>query len=237
MIEKKYPVHPFSNGVTKDNAKKLMASYLAMSEAFPYIQAASASTIIKNAIVMNKPIDSRMAKMFSVGAFLSFDETGGNYLLRTKGMKSLHEILEVEENFHSKLLEKDMRRLFKEVVLPDYSSPTKQYLFSLQKSLSSTDLVVRSASMVAFELHAGAMIDALWKTLSNLYEIDRSKLTYFNIHVGGNDPGEKYHQETTQEMIRQVVSTSKSMQFFNCFLKEYGKHINWCENIKKGSSK
>lgn len=55
--------------------------------------------------------------------------------------------------------------------------------------------------MVAFETHAGQMIDALWKSISDLCHLDRDSLSYFRTHVGGADPAEPYHIKMTAESI------------------------------------
>jgi hypothetical protein len=226
-----HPVHPFSNCITQENAKKVMSNYLAMSEAFPYIQAAAANSVLEKAIITNQPINENMAKMFAVGAFLSWDEVGGHYLMMSEGKKSLEKILNIKKQFHSKLLEKDLEVLFSEKIKPDYSGPTKDYLFRLRSSLGSTDEIHRCAALIAFELHAGQMIEALWNSLGRIYKIDKDRLTYFRIHVGGDEPAEIYHQKMTEALMNQIVPIRKVDLFFSKFTDEYVRHIKWAEKI------
>ena len=89
LIEKNYAVHPFQTLVRKDNEQAVLAHYLAMSEAFPFIQAGAYRNLILQCIKRNQGISESVEKTFVVGSFLSFDETGGNYLLRTEGISAL----------------------------------------------------------------------------------------------------------------------------------------------------
>jgi hypothetical protein len=41
IVSEKFSIHPFQNGISKENIEPVMARYLAMSLAFPYLQAAA----------------------------------------------------------------------------------------------------------------------------------------------------------------------------------------------------
>src|SRR5690606_5996053 len=134
-------------------------------------------------IESNKGAAKEMEQTFVVGAFLSFDETGGLYGLRTQGISYLPRILETR-NFHASLLKADAERILGDKILPEYDVATRVYLKGLMSDLGAFDAVHRCAAMVAFEMHAAQMIDALWGSLASVYpEIDKESLTYFRLHV------------------------------------------------------
>ena len=86
--------------------------------------------------------------------------------------------------------------------------------------------------MVAFENHAGIMIDSFWHSLSNLYNINKDSLIYFKVHVGGSDPAEPYHIEMTERMVSKIVQDKKRNEFINEFINAYALNYNWCDSIK-----
>ncbi len=119
-----------------------------------------------------------MEETFVVGAFLSFDETGGNYGLRTQGVSFLPQLLETQTHFHASLLKKDTQILFGKESTPNFDEATKKYLKQLLADLGAKDPVRRCAAMVAFEMHAGQMIQALWDSVVKLHpSIKKESLT------------------------------------------------------------
>ena len=229
VVLKSFAVHPFSDHITKGNIRSLLCCYFAMSQAFPYIQAGAYRNLILDCISKNISVPKSMEESFVVGAFLSFDETGGNYLLRTKGIQALPEILDTDIHFHASLLKKDIQSIFGKELQPDYSAATQEYLHALLEDLGSKDPVRRSAAMVAFEMHAGQMIEALWTSLSKLYpEKDKDSLEYFKVHVGGDDPQEEYHKMLTQKMVESVVFSDDKSVFVKEFTECYAKNYKWC---------
>jgi len=86
--------------------------------------------------------------------------------------------------------------------------------------------------MVAFEAHAASMIDALWSTVSDIYGASKDDLTYFKVHVGGDDPAEAYHVQMTQAMVQESVKMDEWERFVYEFAKSYQANLRWCEAIK-----
>lgn len=233
LIEEKFPEHPFCTFLTKDNALNVMKRYFAMSEAFPYIQAGAYHNLIETAIKENRPITTDVEKTFVVGSFLSWDETGGNYLLRKEGMKGLPQILNTRQQFHSNLLRTDLIKIFGNPLEPDYCSVTRPYLLELMKRLGSENPIERCAMMVAFEMHAGRMIEGLWNSLVNIFNVKKEELTYFEIHVGGDDPAEEYHIKMTKKMIQNLITENHWEDFIKAFIDSYRLNYEWCRNICK----
>lgn len=234
LTEKQFPSHPFSTSVTIKNARSVLKSFAAMSEAFPYCQAGAYKDLILRIIDTNTKVTSDLEKTFVVGAFLSFDETGGNWLLRTKGIVALPELLNTHLNFHASLLKRDAATIFGEELTPDYCEPTKIYLKALLADLGDIDPVRRCAAMVAFEMHAGQMIEALWSSLVVAYpDIDKESLSYFKTHVGGDDPQEVYHKQLTQKLTSSLVPRERREEFLKQFISCYALHAKWCQEIAK----
>ncbi len=232
IVASHFEIHPFATGLTKENAKHVMRCYLAMSEAFPYIQAGAHRDLLMDAIRRNVPMEPKMEKTFVVGSFLTWDETGGQYLLKTEGISALPKILDTR-NFHSRILKKDLATIFKEKIEPNYCTHTHCYLTALGRKLGVYNHTERCAMMVAFELHAGQMIEALWHSLSTELELNKEDLEYFKIHVGGDDPGEAYHIEMVKNLMQSIVDEEHKSQFFTYFKRCYHMNIEWCKAICK----
>lgn len=234
IIQERYSIHPFAKGVSHENAQVVLRHYYAMSQAFPYLQAGAYKDLILNCINKNIGMSRETEETFVVGAFLSFDETGGNWLLRTEGISALPKVLNTKENFHASLLEKDLITLFGKKQNADFSGPTGLYLKTLLKDLGNKNHVSRCAAMVAFELHAGNMIEALWSSVSQLHpEIPKESLKYFETHVGGDDPQEEYHKQLTKKMTESLVPKDKTTLFLKEFIRCYELNLNWCNDICK----
>lgn len=232
VIRNDYAIHPFRRGVDRQNLEKVLGAYFAMSQAFPYIQAGAYRDLILSCINTNQEVPEDMDGSFVVGAFLSFDETGGNFHLRTNGIKALPEILNTKDLFHAALLKKDIKSLIGVELKPNYSGATRDYLLNLMIDLGSADPVKRCATMVAFEMHAGEMIEALWDSLERLYpEVDKDSLEYFRVHVGGDDPQEEYHKLLTKRMLSRFVSSTDREELLKKFNVSYRTHFQWCAEI------
>jgi hypothetical protein len=231
VLEQEFPVHPFEQGTEASNFEALMGNYLAMSQAFPYLQAGSQKDMIFHVMDnnMDVPLDVEITSV--VGNFLSWDETGGNYILRVKGIEALPQILNTHKHFHSAMLKHDIEYIFQKEIPPMYSDITRTYLKSLYAGLASLDPVVRCAYMVSFEAHAERMITNLWNLLENRFEVDKEKLSYFRAHVGGDDPAEVYHVATTQGMVERIVPADQFDRFLGEFKKSYNLHVTWCAAI------
>lgn len=230
LVESRYPAHAFASEVGKHNVRDVMERYYAMSQAFPFLQAGASKDLVFRRLDEGQAIDTAIEITTAVGAFLVADETGINAVL-AKGIQSLPEILDTNGNFHANLLRSDLRRLFRTEVSPNYDAETRIYLKRLFEGLASSDTVERCAEMVAFESHAGRMIEALWGSLAHLFpDVEKDELEYFRVHVGENG-AEPFHQEMTARMIERLVQTSDLNRFFGAFDDAYRRNCEWCAAI------
>lgn len=232
IIEAEFPVHPLSFGIDEHNVTAVLGDYLAMSQAFPFLQAGAQKNLILHSMEHNVDVAAQVELTAVVGSFLCWDETGGHAVVRQSGNPGLPSALNTKTNFHSNLLKKDIRRLLGADVLPNYSKKTKTYLSRLLLWLETYDHITRCACMVAFEAHAGIMIDALWGSLVRLYGVDKDELLYFKTHVGGADPAEPYHIEMTERMVSEIVPDTQMACFFDDFRESYALNYEWCAAIK-----
>ena len=225
--------HPFKSQDSYHNTENLLAHYLAMSLAFPYLQAGSQANYILNIIEQNSDIPREFEKTSVVGNFLSWDETGGLFVLEQQGKPALAKILETQKWFHGNLLRNDLRTLFGRDIKPNFSDPTKTYLQALFSGLGHTCHITRCAYMLSFENHAFAMIDALWETLASRYSdrIEKNGLVYFNCHVGGDDPAEIYHTEMTAKLLEDIVEPQSLDTFIEAYKYALKLHIDWCSQL------
>lgn len=128
-------------------------------------------------------------------------------------MAGVSDILNTDVNFHANILKRDLHTIFGHSVIPKYGENTRLYLENLLENLSSPDAVERCATMVSFELHANQMIVSLWRTLTNTFPgFSKNDLRYFYMHVGGDDPAEKYHVEMTEKMISIIVDDEEKQK-------------------------
>lgn len=229
-------IHPYLNGVNLGNVCKVFANYLAMSQAFPYLQSGSQRALVLNQIDNNLDLTEKVQTTTVVGDFLSWDETGGNYVIKSMGNDGLLEMLNTKTYFHSEMFRVDAANLLGvsvESVKPDFSTVTTMYLKHLLSGLESIDDVRRCACMVAFESHANLMIDSLWGAVSVLFNVDKNRLPYFYVHVGGDDPAEAYHVAMVCAMIEKIVDSDKIDHFKNCFSEYWQSNIKWCSDVCK----
>lgn len=229
LIEDFYPEHPFSNIPAHVNFEALMAEYLAMSQAFPYLQAGSQKDLFWHYMENNEDVPQNIELTSVVGNFLCWDETGGLYPTVSSGMKALPRILETHR-FHYNILKKDLNTLFSKDVKPNYSAQTKKYLIELFDLLAEPCPIKRTACMVSFESHANRMITSLWKSLAAQFKIEKNKLTYFALHVGDN-PAEIFHVQMTRNLIQKIVNKNQFDEFKEAFLSSYYLNHAWCETI------
>ncbi|HMT27288.1 MAG TPA: hypothetical protein PKD96_03215 [Candidatus Absconditabacterales bacterium] len=223
--------HPFETQIRKSNLQRVFSNYLAMSQAFPYLQAGSQKELIMDCIMKNKDVPVEIEITSVVGNFLCWDETGGHFVVGREGNAGLSKILDVEKYYHSHLLKTDIKYLMNHEINPDYSLVTQAYLKKLYEGLSSKNHVNRCACMVAFEQHAGVMIQSLWDSLTKLFDIPKERLIYFAVHVGGDDPAEIYHEEMTHQMIQKIVSPDQVNDWLIYFEGWYEKNLQWCDDI------
>lgn len=229
-LKDKFSIHPFSRYMRPDNVMQVLRQYLAMSQAFPYLQAGSQKELIFECMEQNTSIPLDVEITSVVGNFLTWDETGGHSVTMRKGNEGLPDILNTW-NFHANLLRDDIKSILGEDIEPDYSPATTAYLKTLYEGLANRDAVTRCAAMVAFEYHAERMIESLWTSLSDLYPDQKETLKYFHTHVGGDDPAEAYHVAMTSRMLELLVPSDKSDTFLREFEHFYAVNVNWCESI------
>ncbi|UEM11390.1 hypothetical protein J4G43_043825 [Bradyrhizobium barranii subsp. barranii] len=98
--------HPFASQMSGDQVASLLPEYLAMSQAFPYLQAGSQRDLIFDAMHQNRDIGRDIELTSVVANFICWDETGGHGGILRGGKAALPDIL-LTENFHSNLLRKD----------------------------------------------------------------------------------------------------------------------------------
>jgi hypothetical protein len=230
VVGTKYARHPFAHGLTRGNARTVLRSYLAMSQAFPYLQAGAQKDLIFACIERNQDVPPDVEVTAVVGNFLCWDETGGHHLVLTEGVAGLPHVLDTRRRFHSNLLRRDLEGLLGEPVTPDYDPRTRAYLRQLHEGLACPDAVERCACMVAFERHAGQMIDALWHSVAQVFGCDKDRLSYFRVHVGGDDPAEPYHIALTARMIERLVA-ERRCDFLAAFDRHYGLSQAWCRDL------
>jgi len=131
------------------------------------------------------------------------------------------------------VLRNDLKTLFHQELSPLYDGQTKSYLTQLYNGLANDCHIARVACMVAFEVHAEKMIQALWESLVHIFKIEPRKLHYFQMHVGGTSPAEKYHLDLTKEMILKVVPQNKEDDFLKLFANFFKKNEDWCSELCK----
>ena len=230
VVDSEFGAHPFTFISEDADYHKILSNFLAMSQAFPYLQAGSQQALIFHHMNTNTDIPEHVELTSVVGNFLCWDETGGFYLTLASGLKGLPRLLETRR-FHSNLLKKDLHYIFQQPIQPDYSSLTQSYLTELYRGLSTLCPIERVAYMVGFETHANRMISALWDSLVKKYLLEKNKLAYFHTHVGGDDPAEAYHVEMTNKLINKIVSPDKIDLFTSLFIKAYRANHEWCKAL------
>lgn len=226
-IAEEFPSHPFEATFGQAQLLRLLRGFAGMSEAFPYVMARAYSSHVLDAIAGHQPLGAEAAITAAVGSFLCWDEMGGHSLSLREGNEGLPKIIETHRRTHSSLLLADLHRLSGETIKPEYSPATLKYLAALEAGLGSPDPVMRCAHMVAFEFHAERIISALWKAVGAVFDVDPDDLLYFHIHVGGDDPAEKYHMEMTARMIDKLVPQHQLVRFNDMVRQAYALNVEW----------
>lgn len=223
--------HPFLQPLDLDALALLLPDYLAMSQAFPFLQAGAHLGGMLEIIEHNGTLPEPLELTFSVASFIAWDEAGGHNVVLEEGNPGLPRILETQRNFHANLLQNDVTQILGRRVRPNYGPATRRYLKALFAGLAANDSVIRAAHMVAFEMHAGTMIEALWKTVSAAWGSDPEQLLYFRAHVGGSDPAEAYHEKMTASLVDRVVPQERQADFTEAFLEAYRLNFDWCAGL------
>ncbi|HEY6434217.1 MAG TPA: hypothetical protein VIZ17_19755 [Acetobacteraceae bacterium] len=235
-IGERFLDHPFRNGVNKDNFETVIADYLAMSIAFPFIQAGAIHEAFKAALRAGGDTDKNAEITGAIGAFLVWDEMGGHKLTLERGNEGLLQLTATRTNYHSHWLRGDIRAILGKDVQPHRSAATSRYLDELLDGLSDPRRNRNVAYMIGFECHAQEMITALWDAVCSSFDLPQDeRLVYFSGHVGGDAPAEAVHVEMTRKMVAELVPPDQRDEFIELCLEGYALNFHWCEAIAASS--
>ena len=240
-IGARFPVHPFRTGVTRNNFERVIAEYLAMSIAFPFIQAGAMHATYRAALrapgnAEQGDTDKNAEITGAVGAYLVWDEVGGHKLTLERGNVGLLQLPATRRNYHAHWLRQDIRTLLGREVAPHRSAATVRYLDDLLAGLSDPRGNRNVAHMIGFECHAEAMITALWEAICAAFDVPADeRLVYFWGHVGGQAPAEAVHVEMTRMMVAELVPPARGEEFIALCLEAYALNFRWCEAISANS--
>src|SRR4051795_12348058 len=235
-IGERFLDHPFRSGVNKDNFATVIAEYLAMSIAFPFIQAGAIHETYKAALRAGGDTDKNAEITGAVGAYLVWDEVGGHKLTLERGNQGLLQLPATHRNYHAHWLRKDIHTLLDRDVQPHRSAATIRYLDELLGGLSDARRNRNVAYMIGFECHAQAMIGALWDAACSSFDLPHNeRLVYFWDHVGGDEPAEGFHVEMTRMMVAELVPPDRREEFIELCLEGYALNFHWCEAITANS--
>jgi hypothetical protein len=228
IVNNLFERHPFSFALTDANVNHVLSEYLTMSRAFPYIQAAANSAVALNHVFRAEPVPLDVEATAVVGSFLVWDEFGGHQTLTERGESALSDILETRR-FHSNILQSDLAELLGAELSPGNSQATLGYLGALSRGLSSSNPLERVANMAAFEMHAGQMIGALWRSLAAIFGEAALEKEYFILHAGGENPAEAYHIAMSLRLIdRAGAGANRSAELLDLFTEAYRLSFSWC---------
>src|SRR6266404_2199210 len=87
IVQERFPTHPFAGEIDPNDFESLMCNYLAMSQAFPYIQAGAHKRLAFHYMDAGLDIPQDIEISAVVGAFLVWDETGGWNITRQEGVE------------------------------------------------------------------------------------------------------------------------------------------------------
>lgn len=231
-IGERFPEHPFRTRLIRDNFPAIIAEYLAMSIAFPFIQAGAMHATYQAALRAGGDTDKNAEITGAVGAYLVWDEVGGHKLTLEEGNQGLLQLFATRRNYHAHWLRQDIRTILGRDVAPHRGAATARYLDDLLAGLSDPRGNRNVAYMIGFECHAQAMIGALWEGIGAAFGLPRDeRLVYFWGHVGGEEPAEAVHVEMTRMMVAELVAPARAEEFIGLCLEGYALNFGWCEAI------
>jgi hypothetical protein len=233
VIAASFSLHPFQTGLHLANLAAVMNEYVAMSVAFPYIQAGAVYENYRRRVASRCAPDDNVKITAAVGTFLAWDEFGGHHLILKCGANGLSKLIDVDNHFHSALLVRDVEELLQTRLPTVRPGPiTRAYLDRLHEGLSTSSKNRNVANMVAFERHAMAMIKALWIGMKGVF--GRSAmigLEYFEAHIGASLDGEAAHMRITESMIEHLVPKKESNAFLEACIDAYAFNVQWCHDV------
>lgn len=212
VVAERFPVHPFTDGITAQNAHRAMGEYIAMLGLLPGTLVGSQDKLMRNAMVHGH-IPQDVQKTAAASKYL--------YL---KAMTGPH--------VDSPVLQKDLKRLFGEAVEANYTLRTQQYLTALEARLSASNPVTRCSTMVGVDMHTQDALRALWGSLSKEFKIPKDQLEYFKMRVAIDGFAEGCRTPLAAQIIQDVVPQEQVGQFVKEFVKSYGLHHAWCQSLE-----
>lgn len=231
-IDERFGEHPFQSGINRHNFEAAIADYLAMSIAFPFIQAGAIHKAYEADLRDGGDASKNVEITGAIGAFLVWDEMGGHKLTVERGHEGLLHLTATRNNCHSHWLRKDIHTILGKDVRPYRSAATIRYLDQLLDGLSDPRRNRNVAYMIGFECHAEKMITALWDSVCSAFDLAQDeRLVYFSGHVGGDAPAEAVHVEMTRKMVAELVSPDQRDEFIDLCLEGYALNFHWCEAI------
>ncbi len=230
IVQTKFGSHPFSEIANTEELSRIFPDFIGLSHAFRYILAGAQASTFFEAMDANSEVPEAFERMNAVANMLLWDESGGLDLTLSKGKSALPEILNTQ-NMHSSLLKVDAEKILGTRVSARYSPITRSMLQGLHTGFSALDPLVRCAYLVAFEFHAGSIIEALWTSIERVSDVPCDELAYFKLHVGGDDPSEAYHIAMTQRLIESIVDVSDQGQFTRAFTEAYQLQVEWAQAL------
>lgn len=233
LLNQRFPVHPFDRDISRDEFETMIPDYVAMSTAFPFIQAGALCACFESYQSRGIGVDERLAVSTAVAAYVVWDEfgaIGGNTVDGLAGIKILPNF---DRKFHFALLTRDLERLLGRALGPCLpGTATAAYLAALKAGLSDPVDNQCIVHMLAFERHAMAMISSLDRMVKRIFGPEQARgLEYFDTHVGSDSEGEAIHVAMTGGMINRLVEPEQVERFLDRCVEAYALSYNWCEQL------
>ncbi|WP_327591679.1 hypothetical protein [Streptomyces chartreusis] len=224
-----HPVHPFELALPPERLEPILAEYLAVTTALPYIRAGAVGLIAFDRMATGDEFEPSDDLTFAMTMMAAWHEIGGTRLVLECGTRGLPLILDTGEHFDSSLLRLDVSRLLGKDVQASFSPVTRRYLFRLHAGFADLDIIGRAAFLVSQHTHATRMLTALIARIRDAYGVSAGQLAYFNLHV--DDPTHASRTETLLGMIPRAVPPSHADDFYQRYEAAYTLHTWWCESI------
>lgn len=233
LLAERFPAHPFDSDISRENFEAMIPQYVAMSTAFPYIQAGAMCACYESNLRRGIGIDDRLAVSTAVAAYVVWDEFGSIGSSSSDVMAEINILPDFDRKFHFALLTRDIEGLLGQKLgpcLPD--TATTAYLAELKAGLSDPIDNECIIHMLAFERHAMAMISSLDRAVKRLFGTDQCyDLGYFDAHVGSVEAGEAIHVAMTGGMVARLIAPHEIERFLTRCADAYALNFNWCRHL------